>query len=108
MPGGPSSVIGVRPAVIKIGTCERAAVMMPQAAFAVPTVTWTITACGRPVASQAPCAMPTATDSCGTTMGRGARLPSASRRAKASTSVAKSVPALARKKSTPRSSSRSR
>src|SRR5215470_10327867 len=91
-----------------MGTCERAAVMTPQEALAVPTVTWTMTACGRPVASQTPWAMPTATDSWGATIGRGARLPSASRRAKASTSVAKSVPALAKKKSTPRSSSSSR
>src|SRR5215470_13817937 len=47
--------------------------------------------------------MPTATCSCGTTMGRGDGLPSAWRLAKASTSEAKSVPALARNTSTPRS-----
>ena len=41
-------MIGVRPAVKRIGTCERAALMMPPSALAAPTITWTITACGRP------------------------------------------------------------
>jgi hypothetical protein len=41
--------MGVRPAVISIGTRARAALMIPLSALAVPTVTWTITACGRPV-----------------------------------------------------------
>ena len=53
-------------------------------------------------------AIDTATNSCGTTSGRGARPPSASRRANASTSDAKSVPALPRNTSMPRSASSSR
>src|SRR6185503_6386435 len=44
----------------------------------------------------------------GMTSGRGARAPSASRRANASTSEAKSVPALPRNTSMPRSASSSR
>jgi len=50
-PGNPSSVIGVRPAVISTGTFARAAEIMPVDAFAVPTLTWTITAAGRPPAT---------------------------------------------------------
>jgi hypothetical protein len=41
--------MGVRPAVIRIGTFCREALMMPFSEFAVPTPTWTIMACGRPV-----------------------------------------------------------
>jgi hypothetical protein len=52
--------------------------------------------------------MDTATYSCGTAIGRGAALPSAAKRAKASTIEAKSVPALAKKQSTPRSCRSSR
>ena len=48
-------------------------------------------------------AIDTATNSCGTTSGRGTRPPSTSARAKASTSEAKSVPALPRNTSMPRS-----
>ena len=42
-------MIGVRPAVNSTGTCVREALMMAPMPFAVPTVTCTITACGRPV-----------------------------------------------------------
>jgi hypothetical protein len=48
-PGIPASVIGVRPAVTSIGTLARAAFMIPPSALAVPTITWTMTTCGRPV-----------------------------------------------------------
>jgi hypothetical protein len=44
-------VIGVRPADMKIGTFARDAVMMAVAALPVPTLTWTITATGRPLAT---------------------------------------------------------
>src|SRR5947207_1294363 len=50
-PGSPSSVIGVRPAVISTGTFAREALMMAVAAFPVPTLTWTIAAAGRPPAA---------------------------------------------------------
>ena len=49
LPTAPASVMGFRPAVKSIGTFERAAFMMPPSALAVPTITCTITACGRPV-----------------------------------------------------------
>ena len=45
----PDSVIGVRPAVKRIGTFWREALMRPFSEFAVPTPTCTIIACGRPV-----------------------------------------------------------
>jgi hypothetical protein len=45
----PSSVIGVRPAVNRTGVWVRAAFMTAPTALAVPTVTWTMTTCGRPV-----------------------------------------------------------
>jgi hypothetical protein len=48
-PSSFSSVSGVRPAVTRIGAWARAALMMPPRALAVPTMTWTITTCGRPV-----------------------------------------------------------
>src|SRR5918999_1757125 len=51
-PGSPSSVTGVRPADIKIGTLAREAVMMAVAALPVPTLTCTITAAGRPPAAE--------------------------------------------------------
>jgi hypothetical protein len=41
--------MGVRPAVIRIGTLARAALMTPPSALAPPTITWTITAWVRPV-----------------------------------------------------------
>ena len=45
----PASVIGLRPAVKSIGTPTREALMIPASALAAPTMTCTITACGRPV-----------------------------------------------------------
>ena len=45
----PDSVSGVRPAVKRIGTFWREALMRPFSAFAVPTPTCTIMACGFPV-----------------------------------------------------------
>jgi hypothetical protein len=101
-------VIGLRPALKRMGTLLRAAFMMPPIAFAAPTITWTITACGRPVTIANPCAIATAGTSCGTVNGRGAGCPVASRFAKASMIGAKSVPALAKKYSTPREASSSR
>jgi hypothetical protein len=50
-PGSPSSVTGVRPADIRMGTFARAALMIAFAAFPVPTLTCTITAAGRPPAA---------------------------------------------------------
>jgi hypothetical protein len=44
-------VTGVRPADIRMGTLAREAVMMAVAALPVPTLTWTITAAGRPPAT---------------------------------------------------------
>ena len=44
-------MIGVRPAVNRMGTCDREALMIAPTPFAVPTVTCTITAWGRPVTS---------------------------------------------------------
>ena len=62
--------------------------------FAVPTLVWTITACGRPLIMVTPCAMPRAAFSRGTTIGVGtARLLRAARE-NASTIGAKSVPGL--------------
>src|SRR6266850_5122440 len=107
-PGSLSSVSGVRPAVTRIGACARAALMMPPSALAVPTITWTITTCGRPVTMAKPWAIPIAVISCGTVSGRGSTLPSAMRLAYASMSGAKSVPAFAKKYSTPRAASSSR
>ncbi len=49
-PSRPDSVIGVRPEVNRIGTSSRAALSRPMSAFAMPTLTWTMTACGRPEA----------------------------------------------------------
>mgnify|MGYP000323570189 CR=1 FL=1 len=46
------SLIGVRPAANSTGTCARAAFSTPHTALAVPTLTWTITACMRRVTSQ--------------------------------------------------------
>jgi hypothetical protein len=42
-------VIGVRPAIMRIGARDRTALMSPPSAFAVPTVTCTITTWARPV-----------------------------------------------------------
>ena len=50
-PGSPSSVIGVRPALMRMGTFARDAVMMAVDALPVPTLTWTMTAAGRPPAA---------------------------------------------------------
>ena len=50
-PGSPSSVTGVRPADMRMGTLAPAAVMIAVEAFPVPTLTWTITAAGRPPAA---------------------------------------------------------
>ncbi len=47
-PAWPVSVIGVRPAASRTGTLSRDALIRPQTAFAVPTVTCTITAAGLP------------------------------------------------------------
>ena len=47
-PSAPCSNSGVRPAVKNIGTCERAAFIRPHTALAAPTLTCSITACGRP------------------------------------------------------------
>ena len=44
-------MIGVLPADIKIGTFALAALMIAVDAFPVPTLTWTITAAGRPPAA---------------------------------------------------------
>ena len=60
LPAQPRSVMGLRPAVKSIGTLDRAAFMMPPSALAAPTMTCTITACGRPVTMAKPCAMATA------------------------------------------------
>ncbi len=51
MPAGraPDSVIGVRPAVNRIGMFCREALIRPLIELAVPTPTWTIIACGLPV-----------------------------------------------------------
>ena len=49
LPSRPLSVGGVRPDVKKIGTLSRAALSRPISALAMPTLTWTMTACGRPV-----------------------------------------------------------
>ena len=47
-PSAPSSRIGERPAVTSIGTRSRAALATAHTAFAVPTLTCNISACGRP------------------------------------------------------------
>ena len=71
--------------------------MTPPSAFAAPTITWTITACGLPDTMAWPCAIATAGISCGTVMGLGKGSPLAWRRAYASISGAKSVPAFAKR-----------
>ena len=48
-PSKPSSLVGVRPAVNSTGTWPRAALSKPFMPLAVPTLTWTMTACGLPV-----------------------------------------------------------
>ena len=78
-PRKPASVIGFRPAVKSMGTFARAAFMRPPVALAAPTITWTITACGRPVTMAKPWAMATAGVSCGTVTGRGSVCPAAKR-----------------------------
>ena len=45
-----NSVIGVRPASMNSGMFSLAALMRPIALLARPTLTWTMTACGLPVA----------------------------------------------------------
>ena len=50
-PASPSSVKGERPAVNRIGTFARAALKTPHSAFAVPTLTCTMTAGTRPEAA---------------------------------------------------------
>ena len=45
----PHSVSGLRPAVKIIGTWSRAASASALMPLAVPTLTWNITICGRPV-----------------------------------------------------------
>ena len=72
----PDSVIGVRPAVKRIGTFWREALMRPFSEFAVPTPTCTIIACGRPLTIAYPCAMATPMFSCGTITICGRRQPS--------------------------------
>ena len=49
-PNMPDSVIGVRPAISRIGAWSRLALAAPLTMLAVPTLTCTITACGLPVA----------------------------------------------------------
>ena len=49
--------------------------MIPPSALAVPTMTWTMTACGRPVTIAYPWAMATAGTSWGTVIGRGRACP---------------------------------
>jgi hypothetical protein len=41
--------MGLRPALKSMGTLARAALMMPPTALPAPTMTWTMTACARPV-----------------------------------------------------------
>jgi hypothetical protein len=48
-PKSPFSVRGVRPAISITGTCSRRASMRALMVLAVPTLTCTITACGRPL-----------------------------------------------------------
>ena len=79
LPCKPASVSGLRPALKRIGTFERAALMMPLTALPAPTITWTMTTCGRPVTIAYPWAIPTAGVSCGIVMGRGTGWPCASR-----------------------------
>jgi hypothetical protein len=93
---------------MKSGMLARAALISAPAQFAVPTMVWAITTCGRPVHMVTPWAMLTATNSCGTVIGLGRSLPSATNFAKASTSGPKSVPALPKKYSMPRARSSSR
>ncbi len=47
-PNSPFSVIGVRPAQSSRGMRSRARLVRLLMVLAVPTLTWTITACGRP------------------------------------------------------------
>jgi hypothetical protein len=75
-PSMPVSVSGVRPAVSSMGTLAWAALSSPQIVLAVPTLTWTITACALPLTIQCPIAMCTATFSCGTVTGLGTFAPS--------------------------------
>ena len=51
LPCRPDSVSGLRPALNRIGTFARAALMMPPTALPAPTITWTMTTWGRPVTS---------------------------------------------------------
>ncbi len=88
---------------------SRAAFISPQIVFAVPTLTCTITACARPVTRWAPCAMPMARFSCVARIGSGnGGAFDSSPRAYASTSGAKSVPALKNNRSIPRARSAER
>ena len=107
-PGLPSARTGVLPAKTSIGIRCRDAFMIPEAAFAVPTLTWRKTADGLPVAIACPCAMLTAAISWATVTGCGTGpIPSASKWAYASISGAASVPALANRYGTPAFPSRS-
>jgi hypothetical protein len=49
-PGRPNSVSGVRPESTSIGMFSLAALMMPMTQLPRPTFTWTMIACGLPVA----------------------------------------------------------
>src|SRR5262249_11186305 len=108
LPRGPASEIGLRPALKSMGTLARAALMTPPTALPAPTITWTMTAWARPLTMAKPWAMATAGTSCGTVIGLGAAWPCAPRFAYASMSGAKSVPALAKRYSTPRAARSSR
>ena len=81
---------------------------MPIAALAVPTSTWTITPCPRPVARAYPPAMCIAVFSCGQRIAFGYGRPAASRRAISSMIGAWSVPKLQKRYSTPTSERPSR
>ncbi len=87
---------------------SRAALNTAHTPLAVPTLTWTMTAGTRPVTIAQPCAIDSARFSWVARTGCGTGAPVRAALAKASTSGAKSVPALANRYSTPRSASKVR
>src|ERR1700687_1522766 len=93
-PNEPFSVTGVLPAARISGTRSRDRFMRLLMVLAVPTLTCTITACGRPFMRYAPCAMATARFSCGTRIGLGTLALVFLARLNASTIGGKSVPGL--------------